>query len=233
MKPLLHTLKDFVLLILLCIIILVSINNLWFGMTTGVFFDGAGNLQYSVFCGFLGLLCICLQLAAMRWSTYALNSLLTIFSILLFAEMVTLAFGPAIAQTPAIHQQAVSAGMGNVLRSNSALYWLIPLGWFIALLGAKHQVRIFCMALVCYTLWIVFTPMLNSIADKCATQSTPVLQQTFNILSGAEWMPAVALGCFLLLFAMIVDLLETVFPEKKKQETKQAEEADSKAEENK
>ena len=66
-------------------------------MTTGVFFDGAGNLQYSDFCGFLGLLCICLQLAAMRWSTYALNTLLTVFSVLLFTEMVTLASPPCFA----------------------------------------------------------------------------------------------------------------------------------------
>lgn len=229
MKPLLHSLKDFVLLILLCIIILVSINNLSLGMTTGVFFDGIGNLQYSFFGGFLGLLCICLQLAAMRWSTYALNTLLTVFSVLLFTEMVTLAFGPAIAQTPAVHQQAVSAGVGNVFSINSALYWLIPLCWFVALLGAKHQVRIFCMALVCYTLWIVFTPMLNNIVAKCASQGTSLFQQTFNILSGAEWMPAVALGCFLLLFSLIVDLLETIFPEKKKQTEPTAPNAEGKA----
>lgn len=218
MKHILLGLKNILLLILLCTILTVSINNLSSGLSTGVFFDGACSLRFSYFYGFPLLIIISLQLVAMRCSTFAFNILLTVFSVLLFAEMATLAFGPAIAQTPAIHQHAVDSGLGNILCTNSALYWLIPLCWFISLMGAKHQVRIFCMTLVCYILWIILTPMLNGLVSNWGDQENPVLSQTINILSGADWMPAVAIGCFLLIFAFMVDLLENIFPEKKTQE---------------
>lgn len=186
-------------------------------MSTAVFFDGVCNFQYFSFYGFPVLIIISLQLAAMRCSTFAFNIFLIAFSVLLFAEMATLAFGPSVAQTPAIHQHAVNTGLGNILCTNSSMYWLIPLCWFISLTGAKHQVRIFCMTLVCYILWIVFTPMVNEMLKNWEAQETPVLSQTFNILTGADWMPAVAIGCFLLLFTLMVDLLENIFPEKQPQ----------------
>ncbi len=219
MKPLLLSLKDFVLLVLVCTMILISINQISHGLTASAFWEGVKDLGHSHLSLFLGVLFICIQLAAMQWSAFTLNIFLTITSTLLFALMVTLTFGPAVSLTPSVQHMAESAGIENILQVNSALYWLIPLAWFICLLGAKHQVRTFCMAIFCYALWVICTPMLNNVVADWAAQESPVLPQLLNILLGAGWMPSVALGCFLLIFSLFVDILDTLFPEKKKQKT--------------
>lgn len=215
MKHLLHSLKEFILLIVICAIIMACVAGLGQGLNTAAFFEELQNLQYTDLYLVLGILFIALQLVVMRWSGYAMNMLLTLTSTLLFAQMVTIAIGPHVSMTSSLHQLADSLGMVHPLKSNTALYWLIPLTWFLCLLGAKDQVRTFCTALVCYALWLVGTPLMNSAVEKWAANEDPALPQILDILTGADWMPAAVWGCFLLIFALIVGVLDALFPEKK------------------
>ena len=215
MKNVLLSLKEFFLLLLVCAITYVCATTLGQGLTTAVFFEELQNLQYTDLDLVLGILFIALQLVVMRWGGYAMNMLLTLTSTLLFAQMVTIAIGPHVSMTASLHQLADSLGMDHPLKSNTALYWLIPLTWFLCLLGAKDQVRTFCTALVCYALWLVGTPLMNSAVEKWAANEEPALPQILDILTGADWMPAAVWGCFLLIFALIVGVLDALFPEKK------------------
>ncbi|MBQ9095157.1 MAG: hypothetical protein IJY53_02335 [Akkermansia sp.] len=215
MKNVLLSLKEFFLLLLVCAITYVCATTLGQGLTTAVFFEELQNLQYTDLYLVLGILFIALQLVVMRWGGYAMNMLLTLTSTLLFAQMVTIAIGPHVSMTASLHQLADSLGMDHPLKSNTALYWLIPLTWFLCLLGAKDQVRTFCTALVCYALWLVGTPLMNSAVEKWAANEEPALPQILDILTGADWMPAAVWGCFLLIFALIVGVLDALFPEKK------------------
>lgn len=155
-----------------------------------------------------------LQLIAMRWSGFVIEQLLTIFSVLLFMEMTTIAMGPGIAMTNSIHELAAGIGMSNPFKTHPALYWLIPLIWFLSLLGARHQVRCFCLALFSYVIWLVFTPIFSTVLTKQAANDSAWLQHIRNLLAGTDWMPALILGCFLLLFSFFVSLLDTLFPQK-------------------
>ena len=215
MKHLLHSSKEFILLIVICAIIMACVAGLGQGLNTAAFFESLQNLQYTDLYLVLGILFIALQLVVMRWSGYAMNMLLTLTSTLLFAQMVTIAIGPHVSMTASLHQLADSLGMVHPLKSNTALYWLIPLAWFLCLLGAKDQVRTFCTALVCYALWLAGTPLMNSAVEKWAANEDPALPQILDILTGADWMPAAVWGCFLLIFALIVGVLDALFPEKK------------------
>ena len=215
MKNLLLSLKEFILLLVVSTILYVSSTTLGQGLTSAEFFGGVKNLQYANLYLILGAVFIAIQLVVMRWSGYVMNMLLTLTSLLLFAMMATIALGPGISMTSILHNIADSVGMGNPLKANPALYWLIPTTWFLTLLGAKDQVRTFCTALVCYALWLVFTPMLSKVVTQWAAQEEPVLPQVCDIMTGADWMPAAVLGAFLLIFALIVGLLDAIFPEKK------------------
>lgn len=215
MKIVLLSLKEFFLLLLVCAITYVCATTLGQGLNTAAFFEELQNLQYTDLYLVLGILFIALQLVVMRWGGYAMNMLLTLTSTLLFAQMVTIAIGPHVSMTSSLHQLADSLGMDHPLKSNTALYWLIPLTWFLCLLGAKDQVRTFCTALVCYALWLVGTPLMNSAVEKWAANEDPALPQILDILTGADWMPAAVWGCFLLIFALIVGVLDALFPEKK------------------
>lgn len=215
MKNLLLSIKEFILLIAVCAILYVCGTSLGQGLTTAAFFEGVKNLQHVGLHLGLGVLFITIQLVAMRWSGYMMNILLTITSILLFAMMATIALGPGISMTSVLHTMAESVDLDNPLKVNPALYWLIPVTWFLCLLGAKDQVRTFCTALVCYAMWLVFTPMLSEVIMQWGAQEEPALPQICEIMTGAEWMPAAVLGAFLLIFALIVGLLDAIFPEKK------------------
>ena len=218
MKNVLLSLKEFFLLLLVCAISYVCVTTLGQGLTTAVFFERVKNLQYVSLYISLGALFIAIQLVVMRWSGYVMNILLTVTSLLLFAMMATLALGPGISMTESLHHIADSIGMGSPLKANPALYWLIPVTWFLTLLGARDQVRTFCMALVCYVLWLVCTPLLSNVVEQWGAQEEPVLPQIADIMTGAEWMPACVLGCFLLIFAVCVGLLDAIFPEKKEKQ---------------
>lgn len=215
MKNLLLSLKDFILILAVSAIVYVCCTTMGQGLTAAEFFGGVKNLQYVNLYISLGTVFVAMQLVVMRWSGYVMNVLLTFSSILLFAMMATIALGPGISMTTILHNMAESVGMGNPLKANPALYWLIPTTWFLTLLGARDQVRTFCTALVCYALWLVFTPMLSNVVTQWATQDEPVLPQVADIMTGADWMPAAVLGAFLLIFSVIVGLLDAIFPEKK------------------
>lgn len=215
MKYLLRSLKDLALILSVCVIVLSCMPHIGKGLTTALFFEGMLDLRNTELYIGLGILFISIQLVAMRWTGALMNMLLTFSSILLFALMATLALGPQISMTASLHQVAETMGMGHPLKANPALYWLIPLTWFLCLLGANGQVRTFCTALVCYALWLVFTPMLCNVVQNWANQEQPALPQIMEIMSGAAWMPAAVLGCFLLVFAIIVGLLDSIFPDKK------------------
>lgn len=213
MKYFLPSLRDLVLMVSLCAMILASAAGLRQGLSADVLQEQLQNIYKLTPHLSLGLLFICIQLAAMRWGGVLLNAGLTFTSILLFCLMTTLALGPEIAMTGTLHDCANTAGMGHPLQANPALYWLIPVAWFLCLLGAKSQVRTFCLTMVCYAIWLIFTPMLNKGLMNWAEQEEPPMPAITEILTGADWMPAATFGIFLLIFCLLVGFMDSAFPE--------------------
>lgn len=158
---------------------------------------------------------IVLQLIAMRWAKVLLSILLTLTCILLFFEMATVALGPGISMTASLHKLASAYGMTHPLSDNPALYWLIPSIWFLCLIGASSQVRSFCTAMICYAAWLICTPLLQSAINSWAEEDEPILPQLLTRFTDTEWMAAAAVGGFLLLFALILDILGVIFANKK------------------
>lgn len=158
---------------------------------------------------------IVLQLIAMRWAKVLLSLLLTLSSILLFFEMATVALGPGISMTASLHKLATAYGIAHPLSDNPALYWLIPSVWFLCLIGASTQVRSFCTAMVCYAAWLIGTPLLQSAINSWAEEDEPLLPQLLTRFTDTEWMAAATVGGFLLLFALILDILGAIFANRK------------------
>lgn len=211
----LRFLKGAILLTLIFLIIIVCVHAAGDALTTARVFEGI-----KLFCASdkliltLGVLVI-LQIIAMNCSGFIMEQLLTLFSILLFAEMATIALGPEISLTAELHQLATSVGQPNPLKTNPALYWLIPLVWFLCLMGAKHQVRAFCTALICYVLWLVLSPIVQTAINDWAASDSAVLPQLKGLMDGAAWMPTLILGAFFLLFSLILSILDNIIPDKK------------------
>lgn len=213
MKYFLQSLRDLALMVSIGAIVLTSVVGLRQGLSTNVFLEHLHNIWSFAPHICLGLLFICIQLAVMHWGGVLMNAALTCTSLLLFAMMTTLALGPERSMTSALYSCAVEADMGQPFQANPALYWLIPLAWFLCLLGAKSQVRTFCITLICYALWVIFTPMLTNTLLKWAAQENPPMQAITNIMTGTDWMPAATFGVFLLVFSLLVGLLDSTLPE--------------------
>ncbi|MBQ3524705.1 MAG: hypothetical protein IJA63_00380 [Akkermansia sp.] len=162
----------------------------------------------------IGLLIICLQLVAMRWAGGVLNILLSLASVLLMAEFVHIILGPAIAFTGPIQALATSSGYPQLLSSFAALYWLIPVVWLLCLFSATAQVRIFCTAIVCYFLWLVLTPFFYKLLNLWQEAQEPVMPQVLDLFRNLDWMGSAFVGGFLLTFALIMSLIDTIFPVK-------------------
>lgn len=156
-----------------------------------------------------------LQLIAMKWAKVLLNILLTLASILLLFEMATVALGPGISMTSALHKVATTYGINHPFSDNPALYWLIPTVWFLCLIAAPAQVRSFCTAMVCYAAWLICTPLLQSAINEWAEDDDPILPQLLTRFTDTEWMAAATVGGFLLLFAILFDILGAIFSNKK------------------
>ena len=211
----LRFLKGAILLTLIFLILIVCFHAVGDALTSARVIEGV-----KLFCASdkliitLGILII-LQIIAMNCSGFIMEQLLTLFSILLFAEMATIALGPEISLTSELQQLAAGVGQPNPLKANPALYWLIPLVWFLSLLGAKHQVRAFCSALVCYVLWLVLSPIVQTAVADWAASDSDILPQLKGLMDGAAWMPSLILGAFFLLFSLILSILDNIIPDKK------------------
>ncbi len=216
MKKHLILLKD--LLILPIVLLAITLSCLT--LNTPITADALAETLNKICCGSYTVLIavvaiVVLQLIAMKWAKVLMSILLTLSSILLFFEMATVALGPGISMTASLHKLATAYGIAHPLSDNPALYWLIPSVWFLCLIGARAQVRSFCTAMVCYAAWLICTPLLQRAINSWAEQDEPMLPQLLTRFTDTEWMAAATVGGFLLFFALILDILGSIFANRK------------------
>lgn len=202
----------------ICLIILVFVfyaaycgyNN---GLSTADFFAGVTKAAQGDYESLICLVIISLQLCLMRWDKAVFNAALCVLSFALMAELVCIILGPKIAFTAPLQQLLAAEGMPHALSSFSALYWLTPLLWMMALTRAGAQVRIFCTAMFCYLAWIALTPLFCELVEFWKNYSSDVMPQVLDIYRNATWMESVTIGGFLLLYALFISLMEAIFPD--------------------
>lgn len=165
----------------------------------------------------ISALLLAAQLIAMRWAGAVLNICLLVFSILLPAQILSLALGSDIGITSVVNTALEQEGLHNPFTHYSSLSYGIPILWVISLVGAPAPLRATITGWICYVLWLIATPILLANTSVWQNQESALMQQLSELFNNTVWMNAAVPGLFLLAFAIFFELLCNLFPGKKKE----------------